>query len=225
MSRRHFGHLERLFRNVPHLSHLDSHIVNTFCPRGSECTIPIEIITNHILGTLKTEMALVIKFLLPPRRNASGIGNYWAVSQVLQERVGLWFVFGVGAAVSWLPTQSSQKSVSCSFLCFAAFVFCGGGGEETKRLFSCCLRGSSLLLRQKNPLFKILHFFLFCFPCSKTDSCRKIVVSESFLFCLTCETTMCPIFAQLVRKNGHKIGHFSKTRFLQNNSGFRATKH
>ena len=39
------------------------------------------------------------------------------------------------------------------------------------------------------------------------DSCRKIVVSEFFVwFCLSCETTVCTIFAQLATppKNGHK---------------------
>ena len=40
MSTLHFGHLNRLFRDGRHISHLDSKIVNTsqVTPEGSECT-------------------------------------------------------------------------------------------------------------------------------------------------------------------------------------------
>ena len=55
-----------------------------------------------------------------------------------------------------------------------------------------------------------------------------MLVSEVFCSCLegisTYATTMCTISAQLVNQNGHKIGHFSETGFLEKNSGLRAIK-
>ena len=77
--------------------------------------------------------------------------------------------------------------------------------------------------------------FLFAPPRSKNffvalqqepDSSWKLVVSEFFVFLLKMRNKsahhFCP--SSETPRKGHKIGHFSKTRFLQKNSGLRATK-
>ena len=95
--------------------------------------------------------------------------------------------------------QLQKKCVfQTSPVCFSnKTIFC------TEKKHQCVQKGSLFSPPRSKNWFVALQ--------QKPNSCRKIVVSEFWGFCLRCERAVCTIFAQLVLpKKLARNGHFSK---------------